>query len=221
VSDRDLVRRVRKLGDALEKAAEWQGSLIEVDGAKDYFVYELLCYASAALAATTHFKVTLVLRPHPKSKKLVSLFPRKPGCKKNFSLLLLKGSGDQIVFQLCPGIFVEDRHGKRRAPDINLLAADAAEDPAYLHLLAMWDAKHIRDQTQRLADTAVSDFVVTFEELGSPVPPGNWTNAIGTQAFFASGLITNGCPSTERPAMLKQRKVSETSGFPKKPLTRP
>jgi hypothetical protein len=221
MSDADLVRRVRELGSALRRAAQWQGSSIEVDSAKDDFVYELLCYVSAALAATTHFNVTLVLRPHPKSKKLVSLFPRKPGCKKNFSLLLLKGLGDQIVFQLCPGIFVEDRHGKRRAPDINLLAADAAEDPAHLHLLAMWDAKHVRDQTQRLADTAVSDFVVTFEELGSPVPPGSWANAIGMQAFFASGLITNGCPSTERAAMLKQRKVSETSGFPEMPVTRP
>jgi hypothetical protein len=114
-----------------------------------------------------------------------------------------------------------DRHGKRRAPDINLLGANAAEDPSYLHLCAMWDAKYVQDETRRLADTAVSDFVITFEELGSPAPPGNWSSVIGTQAFLESGLITNGGPSTERPAMLKQRKVSETSGFPKNPSTRP
>lgn len=221
MSDRDLVRRVRQLADDLRRAAQWQGSSIEVDGAKDDFVYELLCYVSAALGAAGHFRVTLILRPHPTSKKLVPLFPKKPGCKKNFSLVLLKNSGDQIEFELCPGIFVEDRHGKRRAPDISLLCANAAEDPSHVHLRAMWDAKYVQDETRRVADTAVSDFVVTFEELGSPAAPANWATVIGIKAFFASGLITNGCPSTERPAMLQQRKVSETSGFPKSPATRP
>jgi hypothetical protein len=221
MSDLDLVRRVRQLGSALQRAARWQGSSIEVDGAKDDFVYELLCYVSAAVAATSHFTVALVLRPHPKLKHMVPLFPRKPGCKKNFSLLLLKGSGGQIQFELCPGIFVEDRHGKRRAPDINLLCANAGEEPGHLHLRAMWDAKYVQDETQRLADTAVSDFVVTFEEFGSPAAPVSWSKIIGIKAFTESGLITNGCPSTERPAMLKQRKVYETSGFPKKPSTRP
>jgi hypothetical protein len=181
MSDRDLVRRVRDIADTLERAAEWQGTSIEVDGDKDDFVFELLCYASAALAATGHFKVTLIMRPHPRSKKLVPLFPRKPGLKKNFSLSLLKNSGSQIEFQLCPGIFVEDRHGKKRAPDFNLLGADAADDPSHLHLHAMWDAKYVRDESKRLADTAVTDFVVTFEELGSPTPPLNWTNIIGMQ----------------------------------------
>jgi hypothetical protein len=221
MNDRDLVRRVRQLGAALHRAARWQGPSIEVDSAKDDFVYELLCYVSAALGAAGHFRVTLILRPHPTSKKLVPLFPKKPGCKKNFSLLLLKGSVDQIEFELCPGIFVEDRHGKRRAPDINLLCANAAEDPSHLHLCAMWDAKYVQDETQRLADTAVSDFVVTFEELGSPAAPPNWANVIGIKAFFASGLITNGRASTERLAMLKQRNVTETSSFPKSPSTRP
>lgn len=220
MSDADLARRVRQLGSALRRAAQWQGSSIEVDGAKDDFVYELLCYISAALAATGHFKPTLILRPHRRSKKMVPLFPKKPGCKRNFSLLLLSRS-NKIEFELCPGIFVEDRYGKRRAPDINLLCANAPEDPQHLHLCAMWDAKYVQDEGQRVADTAVSDFVVTFEELGGPTPPGTWSNVISVQAFRASGLITNGCESTERPAMLKQRKVCETSGFPKKPSTRP
>jgi hypothetical protein len=221
MSDQDLVRRVRKLGDALKRAAQWHGSSIEVDGAKDDFVYELLCYICAALASTGYFKPTLVLRQHRKSKKMVPLFPKKPGCKKNFSLLLLSRPDAKSEFELCPGIFVVDRHGKRRAPDINLLCANAADEPSHQHLCAIWDAKYVRDATQRLADTAVSDFVVTFEELGSPAAPENWSKVIGMQAFLASGLITNGCPSTEKQAMLRQRKISETSGFPRNPSTRP
>jgi hypothetical protein len=220
MSDADLVRRVRQLGSALRRAAQWQGSSIEVDSTKDDFVYELLCYISAALAATGPFEPTLILRPHRRTKKMVPLFPKKPGCKRNFSLLLLSRS-NKIEFELCPGIFVEDRYGKRRAPDINLLCANAPEDPQHSHLCAIWDAKYVQDETQRVADTAVSDFVVTFEELGGPNRPVTWSNVISVQAFRASGLITNGCESTERPAMLKQRNVCETSGFPKKPSTRP
>ena len=221
MNDLDLVRRVHQLGNALKRAAQWQGSSIEVDSAKDDFVYELLCYVSAALAAAIHFKTELILRPHPKSKKMVPLFPKKPGHKKNFSLLLLRRPDSKVEFELCPGIVVEDRHGKRRAPDINLLCANAPADPKHIHLCAMWDAKYVRDDSQRVADTAVSDFVVTFEELGGPTPPSNWSSVIGIQAFRASGIITNGCESTERVGMLKQRKICETHGFPKKPTTRP
>jgi hypothetical protein len=221
MSDRDLRRRVRELGDALKRAAQWQGSSIAVDGNKDDFVYESLCYLSVGVAATSHFTLTLVLRPNPKSGQPIPLFPKKPGYKKNFSFLVLKGSDGQIAFELCPGIFVKDRHGKRRAPDINLLCASSEEQPGHADLRAIWDAKYVYDETKRLADTAVSDFVVTFEELGSPNAPAAWIAHMPIQAFRDSGLITNGCPSTEVPAMLALRKIRETSGFPKMPVTRP
>lgn len=221
MSDSDLVRRVRELGESLARAARWQGSAIEVDGAKDDFVYELLCYLTIAVATSSNFTVTLVLRQHPKLEQLAPLFPKKPGNKGNFSFLVLRETDGQIAFELCPGISIKDRYGKRRAPDISLLRANSGDDPAHVDLYGIWDAKYVQDEASRLADTAVSDFVFTFEELGSPVPPSKWTDHVTIQAFRGSGLLTNGCPSTEPPATLTQRKICETSGFPKKPNSRP
>ena len=221
MSDRDLVRQIRALGESLERASRWQGSAIEVDGAKDDFVYELLCYLTIAVATTSHFAVTLILRRHPKSKQLAPLFPKKPGNKGNFSFLVLREIDGQIAFELCPGILIKDRYGKRRAPDISLLCANSGDDPAHGDLQGIWDAKYVQKEASRLADTAVSDFVFTFEELGSPAPPSRWTHCVGIQAFRGSGLLTNGCHSTEPLATLTQRRIYETSGFPKKPTTRP
>jgi len=186
MSDADLVLRIRGLGDALKRAARWQGSPIAVDGAKDDFVYELLCYFTVAVASANHFKVALTLRKHPTTGKLAPLFPKKPGRKKNFSFLALTEASGQPGFELCPGIFITDRHGKRRAPDINLLCAAAAIDPAHTDLCAIWDAKYVYDETKRLADTAVSDFVYTFEELGYPAFRGKFRE---TQTHARANLV--------------------------------
>jgi hypothetical protein len=180
-----------------------------------------LCYLAVAVAATNHFKAVLTLRKHAQSGKLAPLFPKKPGYKKNFSLLTLKDPNGHVEFELCPGVWITDRHGKRRAPDINLLCGNASDSPDHAELRGIWDAKYVYDEVKRLADTDVADFVYTFEELGSPSVPPGWTNVIGVRAFHRSGLLTNGAPSTERPTALLQRQVCETNHFPKNPTTRP
>jgi hypothetical protein len=222
MSDRDLIRRVRELGDALQRASVWQGPRIEVDGARDDFVYELLCYLTVALAAVGPFIAELILRyPRKTTGKLLPLFPKKPGYKKNFSYLVLKTPDGKVAFELCPGVWITDRHGKDRAPDINLLLPNGGDNPGYTDLRVVWDAKYVQDEAKLLADTAVSDFVFTFEELGSPEAPADWGNAIAVPAFRGSGLLTNGRPSTEPLETLRKRRVFETSRFPKNPATRP
>ena len=74
-------------GPGTRRSPRWQGSSIEVDGAKDDFVFELLFYLTVAVESSTHFSATLILRPLSKSGPSVPLFPGKPGHKKNFSFL--------------------------------------------------------------------------------------------------------------------------------------
>jgi hypothetical protein len=222
MNDRELIRRVRRLGAGLKRAAKWQGASVEVvDADKDHFVYELLCFLTVALAATKTYTAIMTLRHNSKLRMSVPLFPRSPGLKKNFSLLILSQPDKTVAFELCPGIYITDKCGKPRALDINLLIGNSSEAPHYKELCAVWDAKYVSDAAKRLSDVAVGDFVINFEELGKPLPPQSWITSIADAAFQKSGVLTNGQRSTELDAMLQSRGVCETSNFPKKPATRP
>jgi len=218
----ELIRRVRKATKALRRASSWNGSWQKVDAESDDFVYEHLCYLKATLMAEPSFRLKVVTRPHRTTGKPTALWPRKPGKKSTFSYFLLSSRVNNAnVFQLCPGIRIGDKDGKYRAPDINLLKGNCSDSPSHSDLLGIWDAKYLSKKGASLPDTQVSDFVFTFEQLGSPNPPSAWCAAVGAPVFQGSGLITNGEFSTERNATLAQRQVRETKTYPDNPETRP
>lgn len=219
-----LVEGLQEAAAALRKAARWNGTGLSVDAKKDSFVFELLCYFTVALRAKSAFRieVTGVIEGGGSGKPLKARWPRSHGLKQNFSYLRLSGRGvPAIEFQLCPGIAVVDEDGKARAPDINLLKGDCKDQPSHSELLACWDAKHTTYDTSTLPDTAVSDFIYTYEQLGSPSPPPDWTSRVSGAAYSRSGIFTNGQKSTEPDKTLAKHGVSETANFPAAPSTRP
>jgi len=183
----------------------------------------LLCYFHIAICASGTFKCTIVGKlEKPRVGKTKVRWPKKPGLKANFSYLSLSNkNGVTEIFQLCPGIKITDIHGKDRAPDVNLLTASAPDKPDYSHLNACWDAKHTNRVGTRLPDTAVSDFVFTYQQLGSPTPPTNWVTAVSEVICHRSGLLTNGDESTEPVAVFILHGLAETKFFPDAPITRP
>jgi hypothetical protein len=225
VSDsKELVRRLRKVAENLRKAAVWNGSGLAVDATKDDYLYELLCYFQLAVLSASKFNVRIAGAVGT-SKAGVSFakWPKKSGYKTNFSYLSIEqAAGKAEIFQLCPGIRIRDIHGKNRAPDIILLSAGAPGRPTFQHVLACWDAKYTSRPESRLPDTAVSDFIFTFIQLGKPIPPPTWVGALGTPFCQKSGLLTNGDESTEFSSTLSAHGVSETHHYPfGKSITRP
>jgi hypothetical protein len=204
-------------------AGVWNGSHQAVDANKDHYVYELLCYFHIAEAARVAFTLRLAGRlGSPRDGAPVARWPKKPGKKTNFSFLCLHEiNGYRQRFQLCPGIEVQDKHGKSRAPDGNLLCGDAPDEPTYKHLHACWDAKYSERPGSSIPDTAVSDFAYTFHQLGPPLTPGEWSGPLKGSAFARSGLLTNVGKSSERDDALKEAGISETCNFPDDPKTRP
>jgi hypothetical protein len=175
-----------------------------------------------ALAAQKTFSIRVTGAIKNPGKHPAAKWPKKPGNKQNFSYLnIVDSKTNSGLFQLCPGINIQDLYGKNRAPDINLLTATAPPAPTHKDLLACWDAKHTSNPVSRLPDTAVSDFVYTFQQLGSPTPPTTWLGGISNVAYKRSGLFTYGNQSTELDAALKACQVSETYYFPANPITRP
>lgn len=218
-----IVQRLRQASKKLKKAAVWNGTDLAVDATKDDYIFELLCYFGAALHAQSDFSIEVtgnIETVSPKSCK--AKWPKKPGNKENFSYLSLKDKvGGNERYQLCPGINIEDMHGKGRAPDINLLNKDVGDHPKHTDLLACWDAKYTSREDTRLPDTAVSDFIYTFKQLGSPTQKTPWSKSTGDKVFAQSGLITNGQESTEPVKALLCHGISETNNFPIAPQTRP
>lgn len=218
-----MVAKLKAAAAELKKAAKWNGSRLAVDANSDNYVYELLCYFHVALAAKDCFDIQVAgyIVNGPR-KKRVATWPKSPGMKQNFSFLQLTEAHTQNAsFQLCPGIKVTDKNGKKRAPDINLLSGNAPDQPTHQNLLACWDAKHRSNPLVRLSDTDVSDFVYTYQQLGQPTPPASWTANLANPTYSKSGLFTNGNESTELDKALDEYGISETNNFPAKPVTRP
>jgi hypothetical protein len=220
---RQMLRKLKAVAERLKNAAVWHDSGEHVDVLKDHYVFELLVFFHAALAAKRKFDVSLAGNVKPGSPPL-AIWPRKPGLKKNFSYLQICETHEgvtRLVFQLCPGIKIADRHGKARSPDVNLLLASATDDPKYDDMCACWEAKFVANAQNRLSDSDVGDFVHTFQQLANPTPPETWERAIGEAAFRISGILTNGQTSTELDAALAENGITETSTFPSNSKTRP
>lgn len=218
-----IAKRLREASKKLKQAAVWNGTDLAVDATKDNYVFELLCYFRVALHASKDFSIEVAGNlKTPTSGSSKAKWPKTPGKKENFSYISLKDkTGGDETYQLCPGINITDMHGKDRAPDVNLLNKDTGDHPKHTDLVACWDAKHTNRQGSRLPDTAVSDFIYTFQQLGSPSQPLPWGVTKGEEMFARSGLITNGCESTEPDAALVRHGISETYNFPHTPKTRP
>jgi hypothetical protein len=216
---RALVRSLQQVAAKLRTAAVWNGTRLAVDAARDDFLYELCCYFRAALEAAPSFTLKVAgATGTTKRGKPAAKWPKKPGKKQNFSYLsLLDGSRER--FQLCPGIKITDVHGKNRAPDVILLDRGAPSAPTFAHVLAIWDAKYTSSPASRLPDTEVSDFIFTFQQLGTPKMSLEWSQAMNTAEWRSSGLLTNGEPSTEPSAVLVAHGVSETCRYPDGPST--
>jgi hypothetical protein len=218
----ELVRQIQEVASGLKKAAVWNGSLVAVDADTNDYVYELLCYFKVALSAKSAFSLKIAGKVVTDRKGLpTARWPRKSGLKKNFAYIQLHSlteNGNSM--QLCPGIRVEDKHGKKRAPDINLLKGDTPDDPLHIHMNACWDAKFTNNITGSLPDIAVSDFAYTFQQFGAPSPPPAWTT-LAYKPFALSGILTNGKQSSEVNAALSEYGIIETSEFPDAPNTRP
>jgi hypothetical protein len=220
---RAIVRQLGKVATELRRAAVWNGSNLAVDTASDDFLFELLCFFHIAMRASSGFDIGVAGKIVLTSGgKKAARWPRKPGKKENFSYLQLSSRlARSAGFQLCPGIKVTDVHGKDRASDVNLLDGDAPPSPTHSHLRACWDAKYTARADSKLPDTAVSDFIFTYMELGKPTPPATWLSKVSAPECRTSGLLTNGRSSTERDAALLAYGVSETHKFPGHPVTRP
>jgi hypothetical protein len=221
-STKPIVDRLKKLSASLKTAATWNGSGLAVDAIEDDYIYELMCYFHMAVCASGAYGCSIKGKVDaPSKKKKKARWPKKPALKENYSYisLSLPNVGTE-AFQLCPGIFVEDKNGKARAPDINLLKPAAPDKPSYQDLLACWDAKHTSREGTRLPDTAVSDFAFTYQQLGSPTPPASWVSSIADVICHKSGLLTNGDESTEPLAVLQAYGIAETNFFPLLSITR-
>lgn len=220
-NSRTLVTRLQHVAAKLKIAAVWNGTGLAVDAARDDYLYEIYCYFRAALVAATTFQLEVSgAIGKTRRGKAVARWPKKPGKKRNFSYLSLhdkNGKGER--FQLCPGVRVNDMHGKDRAPDIILLAAGAPESPTYIHVRAIWDAKYTSTPGVRLPDTQVADFIFTYQQLGKPSTPPAWSKAMTNVEWQQSGLLTNGEASTEPTAVLGAHGVAETSRYPDGPTT--
>jgi hypothetical protein len=221
-STKTFVKQLKAVAASLKTAAVWNGTSLAVDANKDDYVYELLCYFKIAVSASNACGCSIKGKVDaPVGGKKRARWPKKPALKKNFSYISLSVQSSGVeVFQLCPGIMVDDKHGKARAPDVNLLTAGAPDSPSYKCLCACWDAKHTNQEGSRLPDTAVSDFVFTYQQLGSPFPPANWTTAVTDIFCKKSGILTNGYESTEPLAALQFYHIAETSQFPDSPVIR-
>jgi hypothetical protein len=220
---RQLASALKVISKNLKLAAVWNTSKDAVDGYSSDYLYENLCLLSAAAAVKGAFTLSLDGKVVVDVKgRTIALWPKKPGHKTNFSYFVLSASHAHVEsFQLCPGIRVTDIHGKDRAPDVNLLEGDAPDVPSHFHLKACWDAKYSTNETRRLPDNEVSDFIHTFRQLGAPVAPGSWKAAVTVPAFAVSGLVTNGAWSTEPDATLAASGLTETAEFPDRAKTRP
>jgi hypothetical protein len=226
IPSKALILKVSDVSAKLKKAAVWKGSQLAVDAGEDHFLYEQYCYFHIALSAAKPFDLRIVGRTGLSGNgHRTAFWPQGPGLKKNYSYIsLMDKSQAKETFQLCPGIRVEDIHGKDRAVDVTLQKAGSPSTPSPVHsdVLALWDAKYTIKPTTALSDKEVSDFIFTFMQLGGPTPPGAWTSAVKVPECQRSGLITNALPSTEKLATLAAYKISETSRFPDNaPLTRP
>ncbi len=220
-SAKQLISQLRSAASELRKASSWHGTWLPVRSDTDDFVYELLCYFRCAQAGNSTFTLTLKGKIQKLgATRVAALWPRKPGNKANFSYLSLVDSTGNEHYQLCPGIRVEDKFGKPRAPDINLLLPGATNAPTYKELLACWDAKFVSNASKCMADTCVSDFVFTYRCLGSPALPAAWKSTVAPP-FQSSGLLTNGRFSTEPIGVLTGDNIAETERFPRTPNTRP
>lgn len=216
-----IARDLRAAAARLKRAAVWKGSGLAVDAKNDSYVFELLCYFNVALAAKQNFAISVDGKTKSgKDGKLAALWPKSPGLKENFSFLRLKSSAG-VEYQLCPGIKIKDKHGKLRAPDVNLLGGSANSHPSCPDLLACWDAKYSEYTTSPLSDQAVSDFIYTYQQLGKPTPPSNWRTLVSGEPYQRSGVLTNAQPSSEPDGALAENGLAETSGFPHSPQTRP
>ena len=218
-----FARAVRKVARSLKSAAVWNGTKEAVDGCADDYVFEMLCYFKSAQIAKKAYRLSIAGKTEKDSKgRLLAIWPKKPGYKANFSYFNLSDeTTGNVAFQLCPGIRIADIHGKDRAPDVNLLSGSAPISPTHVDLKACWDAKYCSDPTKRMPDTMVSDFIHTFRQLGSPAMSKDWKQAAEKSVFSMSGLITNGDASTEPDQTLAKNGISETSGYPGNPTTRP
>ena len=213
-SPRELTASLRNVAAKLKTAAVWNGTGLAVDAKTDDYVYELLCYFQAATAAMAGFNLEIAgAIGKSKSGKNAAKWPKKPGLKANFSYIRLL-NGQQERFQLCPGIRVTDIHGKDRAPDISLQLAGAPAEPTHSHLVGVWDAKYTTTKGSRVPDVAVADFVYTFHQLGSPIPPPTWLSVVMHKEWRCSGVLTNGKESTELTAALMANGISETCHYP-------
>jgi hypothetical protein len=222
MKSRDLVKQLQIVAHALKQAAQWKGSRLSVNVNTDYYVYELLCYFKAAHSVASDFKLTIRgTQPHGKAGKHKARWPKSPGNKTNFSYIdLVRQDLGRVSYQICPGINIADKHGKNRAPDINLLKNTTSLNPKFTDMYGCWDAKYQQDASKPLVDTNVSDFAYTHSQLGSPTPPQDWT-AVTEKPFEKSGLLTNAGDSTEPDLALASYGILETSQFPTKPKTRP
>jgi hypothetical protein len=219
----EMLSQLKEVSKNLKKAAVWNGSGLAVDASTDHFIFELLCYFHITLAAQDNFDIHIAGHIIPDgSGKLKAKWPKSPGEKKNFSYfeIVSKTDGD-TVFKLCPGINIIDKHGKKRALDINLLLGTCSDEPSFENLLACWDAKHTALESNRLPDKEVADFIFTFQQLDSPNPPASWRNYISIPIYIKSGLLTNSEPSTEPDETLDEYNMYETNHFPDAPITRP
>ena len=220
---KSLVRALREVAEKLGKAAVWNGSGLAVDAKRDNYVFELLCYFTlGVIAADAGYALQIEGTTAGWRGKVVARWPKGPGFKKKFSYLKLTSlSGSGPGFQLCPGIEIVDKHGKARAPDINLLNENASMTPGYADLLGCWDAKYSTHASSPLRDEAVADFIHTHQQLGSPIPPPWWVAVVKKPPYLRSGILTNAQPSSERNGALAENSITETSNFPWSPATRP
>lgn len=216
-SSLELTRDLKAVAAKLKTAAVWSGTGLAVDAVQDDYLYELLCYFCAAVAAGSGFRLRIAgATGTARSGRLAAKWPKKPGKKANFSYISLLdlNTGTHEQFQLCPGVKVADFHGKARAPDINLLSAGAPSEPTYSHMAGMWDAKYTAVKEARVPDVAVADFAYTFQQLGSPKLPSAWLGVVTHQEWRCPGVLTNGKESTEPTAALMAGGIAETCGYP-------
>lgn len=220
MNSRKLIKQLRAVAKDVKKAAEWTGSRLAVDGAKDPYVYELLCYLTLCKEIAPHFKLKLVAKYDPTTRKQTANWPRSPGLKEKHSYFTLHDQAGGCHFELCPGIKVLDQYGQHRAADINLLRPSTAPHPTHKDVHGVWDAKYRVEATRRVSGPELFDFVLTYEVLNRPAPPAAWSSVV-SPPFQRSGLLTNGLFSTEPDALLVERGVQETCAYPDKPKTRP
>lgn len=211
IIDELLLDAARGLASALKKASCWPTSRKVFDLENDG-LYELYCLLRAV--RVLRMGAAYALTYYPGSGPTMHSFPRAPARKAGrprFEIRDRKGGG--LLWQLCYGTAIRDRHGHDRHPDISFQNGTASDEPTHNDIVMMWDAKYRTDRADRISEQDVATFYMWVDSLGLNARAVPNIDLAELEYLLGNTLVTNGNPSTEKDDLLRSRNMRECWNF--------